>query len=311
MVLNDSEEMIFREAAFAWIRARQLHTPFFTRDDLSQFDFQGTQHRLIGPYTGIWRVKALSDSAVAISTAYVAHGGKRPYEDGEGPDGLQRYKWRGTDPNTADNVWLRRAMERGLPMLWLVGIGYVPGTKEQIFEPRFPVYLIGEEQNQHQFVVALEEGQKILPANEPPAVKEIIKRYNERIVKTRYHQPLFRARVIHAYEKRCAICRLPFTELLEAAHIRPDSQGGSTEISNGMSLCKIHHGAYDTNIIGISPDYTIHVRESVLATFDGPTLQHSIKEMNGQELKQLPQESASQPDRELLAERFESFKQAS
>jgi putative restriction endonuclease len=55
-----------------------------------------------------------------------------------------------------------------------------------------------------------------------------------------------------------------------------------------MSLCKIHHGAYDADIIGISPDYTIRVRESVLATFDGPTLQHSIKEMDGEALRQIP-----------------------
>ena len=144
MVFNDSEELIFREAAFAWIRARQLHSPFFTRNDLSQFEFQGTQHRLIGPQTGIWKVAALSDSAIAMSTAYVAPGGKRPYEDGEGADGLQRYKWRGTDPNQSDNRALRRSMERQLPMLWLVGIGYVPGTTQQLFEPRFPVYLIGE-----------------------------------------------------------------------------------------------------------------------------------------------------------------------
>jgi putative restriction endonuclease len=130
-------------------------------------------------------------------------------------------------------------------------------------------------------------------------------------VKARYHQPLFRARVIHAYQERCAICRLPFTELLEAAHIRPDSQGGSTLISNGMSLCKIHHGAYDADIIGISPDYKIQVRESVLATFDGPTLQHSIKEMNGQELRQIPDEKINRPDRELLKERFEKFLEAS
>jgi hypothetical protein len=30
------------------------------------------------------------------------------------------------------------------------------------------------------------------------------------------------SRVIHAYQERCAVCRLPFTELLDAAHIRPD-----------------------------------------------------------------------------------------
>ena len=310
-MLNDQEELEFREAAFAWIRAKQIHTPFFTREDLSKFEYKGGQHRLIGPFTGIWKVTSLSDSAIAISTAYVPDGSPRPYEDGEGADGLQRYKWRGTDPNHSDNRGLRRAMERHLPMLWLVGIGYVPGTREQLFEPRFPVYLIGEEQAEHQFVVGLEESQEIVSSNEPPAVQEIVKRYNERIVKARYHQPLFRARVIHAYQERCAICRLPFTELLEAAHIRPDSQGGSTLISNGMSLCKIHHGAYDADIIGISPDYKIQVRESVLATFDGPTLQHSIKEMNGQELRQIPDEKINRPDRELLKERFEKFLEAS
>jgi putative restriction endonuclease len=202
-------------------------------------------------------------------------------------------------------------MERHLPLLWLVGIGHVPGTTQQLFDARFPVFLIGEEPSEHQFVVALEEDQKVLPSGEPVAVQEIVKRYNERIVKARYHQPLFRARVIHAYQERCAVCRLPFTELLEAAHIRPDSQGGSAKISNGMSLCKIHHGAYDADIIGISPDYKIHVKESVLATFDGPTLQHSIKEMEGEELRQIPTEAASKPDRELLAERFEKFLRAS
>jgi putative restriction endonuclease len=310
-VLNDQEELAFRESAFAWIRAQQLHKPFFTREDLSQFSYGGATHRLIGLFTGIWKVTALSDSAIAISTAYVRDGSKRPYEDGEGLDGLQRYKWRGTDPNQSDNRALRRAMERNLPMLWLVGIGYVPGTTQQLFDVRYPVYLIGEEPAEHQFVVALEQDQKIIPSGEPVAVQEIVKRYNERIVKARYHQPLFRARVIHAYEERCAVCRLPFTELLEAAHIRPDSQGGSTKISNGMSLCKIHHGAYDADIIGISPDYTIHVRDSVLATFDGPTLQHSIKEMDGEALRQIPKETTSKPDRELLAERFEKFQKAS
>ena len=310
-MLNDQEELAFRESAFAWIRAQQLHKPFFTREDLSQFSYGGATHRLIGLFTGIWKVTALSDSAIAISTAYVRDGSKRPYEDGEGLDGLQRYKWRGTDPNQSDNRALRRAMERNLPMLWLVGIGYVPGTTQQLFDVRYPVYLIGEEPAEHQFVVALEQDQKIIPSGEPVAVQEIVKRYNERIVKARYHQPLFRARVIHAYEERCAVCRLPFTELLEAAHIRPDSQGGSTKISNGMSLCKIHHGAYDADIIGISPDYTIHVRDSVLATFDGPTLQHSIKEMDGEALRQIPKETASKPDRELLAERFEKFQKAS
>jgi putative restriction endonuclease len=78
-----------------------------------------------------------------------------------------------------------------------------------------------------------------------------------------------------------------------------------------MSLCKIYHGAYDVDIIGISPDYKIHVKESVLATFDGPTLQFSIKEMDVEDLRQIQTETTNKPDRELLAERFGKFLRAS
>lgn len=309
--MTDEEELEFRESAFAWVRAQQLQTPFFTRDDLAKFPFGGGTYRLIGPQTGIWRIAALSNSAIAISTAYVPDGKPRPYEDGEGPDGLQRYKWRGTNPNQSDNRALRHAMQRNLPLLWLVGIGYVPGTNTQLFDVRFPVYLVGEEPDEHQFVVGFEAGQQVTGLDKASEAFEIVKRYNQRIVKVRYHQPVFRARVIQAYERRCAICLLPFTELLDAAHIKPDSQGGSAKVSNGLSLCKIHHGAYDSNLIGISPDYKIHVRESVLSTVDGPTLQHSIKEMNGKNLQKLPSSKVDKPDKDLLSERYEAFQVAS
>ena len=128
---------------------------------------------------------------------------------------------------------------------------------------------------------------------------------------TRHHQPLFRTAVIRAYERQCAVCRLPFTELLDAAHIRSDAAGGLPRVSNGLALCKIHHGAFDANIIGISPDYIVKVKESVLQTFDGPTLQHAIKEMDGERLRKIPTARAEQPDRDLLAERFDSFREAS
>ena len=310
-MLTRDEDLQFRESAFAWLRAQQLKKPFFTRDDLAQFRYLNRQYRLLGPQTGIWSISGLSDSAIGISTAYVPEGAARPYEDEVGSDGFLRYKWRGTDPNHADNRALRNAMTKGLPVVWYVGIGYVPGTKTQLFRPEMPVYLIGEEPEFNQFVVALEAGQHIISADEPEVVQEIARSYNERIVKVRYHQPIFRAKVIHAYEERCAVCRLPFTELLEAAHIRPDSEGGPARVSNGLSMCKIHHGAYDANILGISPDYKVHIRESVLQTFDGPTLQHSLKEMHGERLRQLPHERASLPDRDFLAERFERFEKAS
>jgi putative restriction endonuclease len=194
-----------------------------------------------------------------------------------------RYKWRGTDPDHADNRALRHAMQQQLPLVWFVGVGYVPGTKTQLYVPRFPVWLIAEEPELHQFVVAVEEGQRTIPLGADTTVIDITRRYNERMVMVRYHQPLFRSIVLHAYERRCAICGLPFSELLDAAHIKADAAEGPARVSNGLALCKIHHGAFDANIIGISPDYVVKVKDSVLKTFDGPTLQHSIKEMGASE----------------------------
>lgn len=305
------DDMAFRETVFAWLRARLLTQEGLTRAELGAFEFEGRRHRLVGPYTGIWRLKDYSDAAISIVTSYIPEGLQRPYEDSVGEDGLLRYKWRGTDPQLADNVWLRLAMERQLPLVWFIGIGYLPGTKTQVLRPEFPVWLVGEEADQHQFVVAVDAQQRVLPLDTGGEVVEFARRYNERLVRTRHHQPLFRAAVVHAYERRCAVCRLPFAELLDAAHIKPDAQGGAARVSNGLALCKIHHGAFDAHLIGISPDYVVRVKESVLATFDGPTLQHAIKEVNGQSLRQLPQTRSERPDRDLLAERFEVFSQAS
>ena len=97
----------------------------------------------------------------------------------------------------------------------------------------------------------------------------------------------------------------------DAAHIRPDSKGGAAAVPNGLALCKIHHGAFDANIMGISPDYRVHVQEAVLETIDGPTLQYAIKGMNGEHLRKVPEVISERPDRDLLAERFEMFEVAS
>jgi putative restriction endonuclease len=139
-------------------------------------------------------------------------------------------------------------------------------------------------------------------------VNEIERRYNLATVRQRLHQPIFRTQVLHAYTHRCAVCRLPFDALLDAAHIKSDSEGGRAAVSNGLALCRIHHGAFDADILGISPDYQVAIKTSVLDTFDGPTLQHALKEMHGRALAQLPTHRAERPDRELLDERFERFR---
>lgn len=144
-MVAELDDLAFRETVFAWLRERLVPNEVFTRDDLAQFHFQGRRHRLVGTQTGIWRVKGVSDAAISILTSYVPDGHDRPYDDEVGADGLLRYKYRGIDPNTADNVWLRTAMERHLPLVWFTGVGQVPGTRTQVFRPEFPVWLVAEE----------------------------------------------------------------------------------------------------------------------------------------------------------------------
>jgi putative restriction endonuclease len=198
-----------------------------------------------------------------------------------------------------------------VPLIWFMGIGHRPGTRTQLYQPVLPVWLIAEEPHEKQFVVALDASQLQLANGGSLHVSEIERRYNLVTARQRVHQPLFRARVLHAYQQRCAICRLPFGQLLDAAHIKSDSEGGAATVSNGLALCRIHHGAYDTNILGIDPDYKVVIKDAVLETFDGPTLQHALKEMHGTTLGQLPTSRAERPDRTLLDERFQTFLRAS
>jgi putative restriction endonuclease len=122
-------------------------------------------------------------------------------------------------------------------------------------------------------------------------------------------QQAFRELVIDAYNCQCAMCRLKHRGLLDAAHIISDADGGIPKNVNGLSLCKIHHSAFDQNILGINPDYIIEVRSDVLEEIDGPMLKYGIQEMHGNKII-LPHSSAKRPDRELLAERFEKFRKA-
>ena len=59
---------------------------------------------------------------------------------------------------------------------------------------------------------------------------------------------------------------LPEPRLLDAAHIfmDADEQVGQPVISNGLRLMKIH-----AHLIGIDPDFRIHVSERLLAVIGG------------------------------------------
>jgi putative restriction endonuclease len=65
-------------------------------------------------------------------------------------------------------------------------------------------------------------------------------------------------------------------------------------------------GAVDAHLIGIDPDYRLHVSGRLLGQNDGPMLE-ALKRLNGETIY-LPARVKDQPDRDRLALRFERFK---
>lgn len=297
-----------RAAAIAYVQERaRAAGGVVSRADLEAFTFRGQRLPLIERQRGIRKVAGL-DAALTILTAYAPDPERRPYDDGVGPDGYLRYRWRGTDPEAFDNRALRAAMVEGRPLIWLWGVA--PAT----FHPIAPVFLVAEEPEHHRFVVAIDEESRrqwelLEQASPHPADLAIRRIYVEERTLRRVHQPVFRLRVLSAYGRRCALCRLRHPELLEAAHIRPDAEGGEPVVPNGIAMCAIHHRAFDAHVVGIRPDHRVEIRGDVLAERDGPTLRHALQGIHGAVIE-LPKRPRDHPDPELLEERYERFRAA-
>ncbi len=294
-----------RVAVFNWLSEQvNSHGDVLPRKLLEQgFEYQGQRIPLVAPQ-GIFKPQIL-DLPLSITTAP-----KGPYDDYFGKDNFLIYRYRGTDPNHRDNVGLRKVFEQKRPLVYFHGIE--PGK----YLATWPVYIIGDDESSLTFKVAVDDA---VPAFEYTAtsisrqiaeVSDARRAYLTATVKVRLHQRSFREKVLAAYQSQCAFCRLKHRELLDAAHIIPDNLPESEPtINNGISLCKLHHAAYDSFILGVTPDYIIQVREDILHEEDGPVLQHGIKGLHKSRLV-LPTSRNQWPSQKSLTWRYSRFVQA-
>jgi putative restriction endonuclease len=292
-----------RAAAMAWLSRRCTpEDPVVSRQELADFHFEGQRISLVDRGQGIRKPKELK-AALSIMTTFTSDRERPPYDDAMGDDGFLRYKYRGTDPQLHINKALREAYVRRLPLIWFFGV------QKSLYLPFYPVWIVADEPDQLQIALGFDQAQVGLLSAEG-VQSPLERRYTARVSKQRLHQPVFRQRVIQAYDRSCAMCRLRHTSLLDAAHIIPDRDDlGVPEISNGLALCKIHHAAYDANIVGIRPDLVIEVRSDILTEIDGPMLKHGLQEMNGISLT-LPRRNIDRPDVVAIEQRYEQFRAA-
>lgn len=251
--------------------------------------------------TGIYKPAGLGPNGAAL---ILLSSHANPYEDSGDPDvGFFTYKYQGGkgDEDNHFNRSLRSAMQNRKPLLFLQGLG--DGT----YLPIYPSYIIADNRANRSVTVVQGAPTFEIDSKQPIKIQNAVRAYQTRLVKQRLHQQQFRSNVIRAYSKSCAMCNLKIERLLEAAHIIPDNmEGGDPIVVNGMSLCRIHHTAYDVNIVGVTPDYQIKVSEKTLAEIDGPMLQYGLQSMHGRELI-IPRRRADRPDPERLDVRYEQF----
>jgi putative restriction endonuclease len=279
-----------------------------TSDDLkSGFIFEGVRIPLINPQRGIFKPRQMR-YLLSIRTVFPRSGNRVWYDDQrevhrqlfESQETVD-YAFMGSDPEAPDNQWLREALENRVPVIYFLGVA--PGR----YDVFVPVFIAGWDAKtlKARIEFGVPDDQQLLP---PENWAE--RRYALRMVKQRLHQASFREAVITAYNGRCALSGMPEPLLLDAAHIVSDldERFGQPVIQNGIPLSKIHHAAFDSHLIGIDPDYRLHVSERLLGQSDGPMME-ALKGLKDR-LIRLPNRAKDRPDRDRLAQRFERFKGA-
>jgi putative restriction endonuclease len=287
-------ERVLRQRIMDWVAERaEANGGFLHREELLNYQLDGDPFPLLDAGRGIRNPRLFESTLSILSSA------SGPYDDAESDDGLLHYAYRKGDPWGGDNRKLRNALATGMPMILF--------RKEvkNIYTPVQPVYVVEDRPEEASFVIALDESFTYMPDLHHMTVPQ--RNYALRLAKQRLHQPAFRTRVLIAYDSRCAVCDLRHGSLLDAAHIVPDSHDlGTPTVNNGLSLCKIHHAAYDRNMLGVTPDREIRIAHDLLEEVDGPMLKYGLQEMHGRQLN-VPRRPADHPDPQCLEWRYEKF----
>lgn len=261
------------------------------------FSFRGRNVPFMNRAYGIYRAAIQQGpAALSINSAFA----QKRYQD-EGTDDGVLYRYQDGPVDNHFNRALRSARTLEAPLVYFIG------TRPNWYRPEYPVFVERDVPESRSVLISF--GEMSGPYDERTAVHfedPIERRYKVRQVKQRLHQAQFRGAVLVAYRDRCTVCSLREPRLLDAAHIVGDAEErGEPLVSNGLSLCSIHHRAFDEDLVGVSPDQEVHVSRRLLDEEDGPMLD-LLKGFHRRSIV-VPASRHLRPDPERLALRFERF----
>jgi putative restriction endonuclease len=117
-----------------------------------------------------------------------------------------------------------------------------------------------------------------------------------RLTPYRLGQRSFQAVVLDAYHRRCAISGTHIPPVLQAAHIRPVTEGGEHRLDNGLLLRSDVHTLFDRGYLGVDPKHRLLVSPRLREDF-GNGEQFYAK---AGEVIDLPERRADRPQRDYL-----------
>lgn len=109
---------------------------------------------------------------------------------------------------------------------------------------------------------------RALPTMEPELVTDGSRFGQPQTVMPRLGQGAFRVIVTDMYKRQCALTSSHVLHVLDAAHIRPYSEGGSHNPSNGLLLRQDVHTLFDRGYLTVSPDFHVEVSRRLKDEFD-------------------------------------------
>jgi putative restriction endonuclease len=117
-----------------------------------------------------------------------------------------------------------------------------------------------------------------------------------RAVVVRQGQGIFRARLLQAYNQRCAVTAEKSMPALEAAHIQPYLGPESNHVQNGILMRADFHNLYDVGYLTITPEYRLEVSHDLREDFENGIYYYG---MRGTRIR-VPELIEQQPSRDAL-----------
>ena len=268
------------------------------------FAFRGNRIRFASRAGGIFKPVQM-DRVLSISTVVPRPGRGVQYADqvaGGGKDGMWFYDMRDRNPAHHQNQWLKTARDEGLPLIYLRGLA------PAVYLPLFPVYVTDWDANAGRVRVIL--GLECTTRNDlvaPDLMVDPLPRYTYRHMQARMHVARFRVDVLKAYRGTCALSGLAQPQLVDAVSIAPNaSSGEASDVTEGLCMSRLHHAAFDANLLGIDPDGRVHVSGQLDPREAGDSFVRSLTDLSGRRIE-APRAPECRPNRDLLAVRFEQF----